>query len=124
MGVRKHEDLVCWQLSMELHERVAAIVAKEPARQDRNYCDQLLRSCSGAAPSIAEGFARYSPTDFKRFLRYALGSLAEAKTHLQQGRQRGLLSVNEYDEILSLARRAASATGKLRASIKGPPDED
>jgi four helix bundle protein len=122
MGVRKHEDLVCWQLSMRLHERVVAIVAKEAVRRDREYCDQLLRSCAGAAPSIAEGFARFLPTDFKRFLRYALGSLAETQTHLQQGRQRGLLSLEDYDEALSLARRAAGATGKLRASIQGPPD--
>ncbi len=107
---------------MQLHERVVAIVAKEPARRDRGFCDQLLRSCAGAAPSIAEGFARFLPTDFKRFLRYALGSLAEAQTHIRQGRQRGLLSIEEFEEALSLARRAAGATGKLRASIQGPPD--
>jgi four helix bundle protein len=122
MGVRRHEDLVCWQLSMQLHERVVAVVAKEPARRDREYCDQLLRACAGAAPSIAEGFARFTPTDFKRFLRYALGSLAEAKTRLQLGRQRGLISIQDYEEALSLARRAAGATGKLRASIPGPQD--
>jgi hypothetical protein len=34
-----------------------------------------------------------------------------------------LLSLEDYDEALSLARRAAGATGKLRASVKGPPDE-
>jgi four helix bundle protein len=123
MGVRRHEDLVCWQLSMQLHERVVAIVAKEPARSDSEFCDQLIRASASPAPNIAEGFARFSSTDFKRFLRYALGSLAEAKTHLQQGRQRGLLSLEDYDHALSLARRAAGATGKLRVRIKGPPDE-
>ena len=124
MGVRRHEDLVCWQLSMQLHECVVAIVAKEPGKSHRDYCDQLLRAVAGAAPAIAEGFARYSATDFKRFLRYALGSLAEARTHLQMGRQRGLLSIQDYEDALSLARRAAGATGKLRASIKGPPETD
>jgi four helix bundle protein len=120
MGVKRHEDLVCWQLSMQLHERVVAIT-EEAFGRHREFCDQLLRACAGAAPNIAEGFARFSASDFKRFLRYALGSLAEAKTHIQLGRQRGLFSIEEYEEMLSLARRAAGATGKLRASITGPP---
>jgi four helix bundle protein len=122
MGVRRHEDLVCWQLSMKLHERAVAIVGKETVRADRGFCDQLLRACGGAAPNIAEGFARYSKADFRRFLRMALGSLAEAKTHIQQGRQRGYLSEEEYEDVLTLARRAAAATARLRASIPGPPN--
>ena len=122
MGVRRHEDLVCWQLAMQLHERVVALAAGEGIRQDRKFRDQLLSSCGGAAPNIAEGFARYSKGEFSRFLRYALASLAEAKTHLQQGRQRGYLSIEEYEEAMSLARRSAAATAKLRRSIPGPPE--
>jgi four helix bundle protein len=121
MGVRRHEDLICWQLSMKLHERVVAIVAKDTVKHDWRFCEQLLDASSSAAPNIAEGFARYSKADFSRFLRIALGSLAETKTHLQQGRQRGYLSIEDYEEALSLARRAAAATSGLRASIPGPP---
>ena len=123
MGVRRHEDLACWQLSMKLHEKVVEILANPRAKADRRFCDQLRDSSGGAAPNIAEGFARYSKADFRRFLRYALASLAEAKTHLQIGRQRGYYSVNDYEEALSLARRAAGATAKLRSSIPGPPDD-
>ena len=123
MGVRRHEDLVCWQLSMKLHEKVVEILASGRGKDDRKFCDQLQDASGGAPPNIAEGFARYSKADFRRFLRYALASLAEAKTHLQIGRQRGYYSVNDYEEALSLARRAAAATAKLRSSIPGPPRE-
>jgi four helix bundle protein len=108
---------------MQLHERVVAIVAKEEVRSDRRFRDQMLNSSGGAAPNIAEGFARYSKPDFRRFLRYALASLAEARTHLQLGRQRGYLSIEEYEEALSLARRAAAATARLRSAIPGPPED-
>jgi len=124
MGVRRHEDLVCWQLAMKLRERVVAIVSNDRVSRDRRFCEQLLAAAGGATPNIAEGFARYSRPEFRRFLRYAIASLTEAKTHVEQGRQRGHLSIDEYEDIMRLARRASAAAVRLRQSIPGPPEED
>jgi four helix bundle protein len=92
MGVRRFQDLVCWQLALRLHERIVAITAKPQVSRDRNFCDQILGSSSGVAPNITEGFVRYLPADFKKFLRIALASVAETQTHLLQGHQRGYVT--------------------------------
>ena len=84
MGVRRYHDLVAWQLCMELHDRIVALTDREPVRRDRKFCSQILDASSNCAPNIAEGFARFVPTEFKQFLRYALASLAETQTRLDQ----------------------------------------
>jgi four helix bundle protein len=123
MGVRRFQDLVCWQLSLQLHERIVALTAKPAVKKDRKFCEQILASSSGAAPNIAEGFIRYTPADFRRFLRYALASLAETQTHLEQGFHRGHVTADELDQAQRLARRATAATARLRRSIPGPPED-
>lgn len=82
MGVRRFEDLVCWQLAQELSREVFAATASGPAATDFRFRDQIRDSAASAARNIAEGFGRFSPADFARFLRYAKGSLAETRHHL------------------------------------------
>lgn len=123
MGVRRFQDLVCWQLSLQLHGRIVAIVARGSVRRDRGFCDQLLRASGAAAPNIAEGFARFSKPEFRRFLRYAIASLSETQTLLEQGRQRGHIVGEELEEVATLACRAAAAATRLHRSIPGPPTD-
>ena len=42
---------------------------------------------------IAEGFLRFTPDEFVRYLRMARGELGELQTHLTVATHRGLLSV-------------------------------
>src|SRR5262249_42600953 len=82
MGVRRVQDLVVWQLSREIERRVFAVTATSPAVGDRDYCLQIRKSSSSAARNIAEGFGRFRPREFARFVRIARGSLEETKDHL------------------------------------------
>ncbi|HEX3701681.1 MAG TPA: four helix bundle protein [Vicinamibacterales bacterium] len=71
MGVRRFEDLIAWQLAYELQQQVFAFTASLPAVRDFKFCDQIRDSSRSAPRNIAEGFGRYYPKAFIRFLRIA-----------------------------------------------------
>ena len=112
-GVKRYEDLVCWQLSYELQQGVFAITETGLVTRDFKFCDQIRESARSATRNIAEGFGRFEPTEFRRFLRIARGSLVETHNHLRDGRDRGYFSNGQHEELVLLANRAAAATTKL-----------
>ena len=69
--------------------------------------------------NIAEGQARKSPGDFRRFLHIALGSLAEVDTQLVLAQEFGYLSkedINVLDEqIQSLRKKLYALMNSLPA---------
>jgi four helix bundle protein len=116
MAVRDFRDLVCWQLSYELKCEMFAFTATGPASRDFKYRDQSRDSSASAPRNIAEGFGRYRPREFARFLEYARASLDETKNHLIDGRDRGYLGLVLCSRLLNLARAAHKATTNLMLS--------
>jgi four helix bundle protein len=92
MGVRDFRELIAWQLSYELKCEVVAFTSTGPASKDFKYRDQIRDSASSAPSNIAEGFGRFRPGDFARFLEIARASLDETRNHLIDGRDRGYLA--------------------------------
>ena len=126
MVAHRFEDLIAWQLSYELQQRVFAFTANGVAARDVKFCDQIRESARSASRNIAEGFGRYYPKEFVRFLRIANGSLNETKCHLRDALDRRYVSADEYERLLRLNLRAIKATARLalylvKARIPGPP---
>ena len=117
MGAKRYEDLVCWQLSNDLKLRIYAITDALPAAKDFRYCDQIRESARSAPSNIAEGFGRFHPADFARFLEIARGSLIETHNHLRDGLDRRYLTAVECRELCALADRASAATTRLRSYL-------
>jgi four helix bundle protein len=109
-GVKRFEDLVCWQLATELEDLVPALLANPKAAADREFCDQIRRATAKIAPQIAEGFARFKPGETAYYLRIAKGSLAEVQTHLSKARRRGYFPDEQQARAEELARRTVGAT--------------
>jgi len=82
MGIRDFRDLVAWQLSYELKCEVFAFTASGPASKDFKYRDQIRDASASAPRNIAEGFGRFRPREFARYLEYARASLMETQNHL------------------------------------------
>ena len=68
--------------------------------------DQLRRSASNAPRAIAEGFGRYLPDDFIRYLRYANGELKETFEGLQDGYDRRCFTRAQILPLQRLSKRA------------------
>ena len=122
MGVRRYQDLFTWQLANSFNESIRRSVAKSPeARKDHKFRGQLLDASRAIAPNIAEGFARYSPAQFRQFLDYALGSLAEAETRFSEGVASGYFSERDAAEVTHYAKRCATALVRLKQSQRSDP---
>ena len=112
-GVRRYEDLDCWRLSHELQQEVFAKTATGKVVSDGKFCDQIRESSRSATRNIAEGFGRYSPPEFRRFLRIARGSLLETHSHLTDGLDRKYFDAETHERLSRLALRAVKAVSAL-----------
>ena len=113
MGVRRFEDLIAWQLAFELQREVFAFTAIGVVWRDVKYREQSRDSSASATRNTAEGFGRFRPTEFARFLEIAHGSLDETKHHLHDGHARGYLVASEHDRLVKLTIRALAANTRL-----------
>lgn len=84
-GVKHFSELVAWQLARELRKAVYKLLARPAVRHDFDFVQQLRSSARGPARNIAEGFGRFRPRDFSRFLTIASASLDETENHLEDG---------------------------------------
>jgi four helix bundle protein len=109
---------VCWQLANELKLEVYAFTSTPAAARDFRYCNQIRDSARGAPRTIAEGFGRYRPADFARYLEFARASLVETHNHLLDGLDLGYLTAPDCAAMCRLADRAAGATTKLLLYLK------
>jgi four helix bundle protein len=113
MAARRYQDLDCWQLSNELKRRVYTFIALRPASLDLKFCNQIRDSARGAPRTIAEGFGRFRPTEFARYLEFARSSLMETQNHLGDALDCAYINAIEHDALFELADRAIGATTKL-----------
>ena len=116
-AARHYRDLIAWQLAELFATEVQRLVRDSAgARDDFRFRDQLLGAAESVSSNVAEGFLRFSPGDFGRFLTYALGSLAEAETRLEHGVRRDYFSSTGTDAARLLARRTLTAIVRLKQS--------
>lgn len=113
MVARCIEDLIAWQLAFELEREVFAFTAKGAVWRDIRYREQIRDSSASAARNTAEGFGRFRPTEFARYLEIAHGSLDETKSHLHDGLSRGYLQPQDHARLMRLAIRALAANARL-----------
>ncbi|MEX0913289.1 MAG: four helix bundle protein [Candidatus Paceibacterota bacterium] len=75
-----YKDLNVWILAMALVIKIYDATKKFPQEERYGLIDQMRRSSVSIPSNIAEGHARRTPKDFTKFLRIALGSVAELET--------------------------------------------
>jgi four helix bundle protein len=117
-GVHRHEDLVAWQLASRLSDRIHALLERLPSSKDRTFCEELLEASEAVAANIAEGFDRFTPRQFRYFLQIAKGSLGETTSRIRNGYTRHYWTIDEFNELLLLARRTRGAVVGLIASAE------
>jgi four helix bundle protein len=113
---KRHLDLKSWQACRELFRCIYAIVRRWEL-QDRSLLGtQLTRAALSAVTNVAEGCAKPSRREFRRFLGMALGSLSEISALLLSARDVGVLSSENWGEIEALRDHANRLTyGLFRA---------
>jgi four helix bundle protein len=78
--IKRYNDLLIWQHSMELAKKVYAVTSHFPKEELYGLTSQMRRASVSVAANIAEGHARNTTGEFRQFLGIARGSLAELET--------------------------------------------
>ena len=115
-GAKRFQELLAWQRCRQLSDVIYEITETGPAARNRAFQDQIRDAAQGAAPLIAEGFVRYLPADFARYLRMARAEIAEVQSNLEEARDKKYFSDEQQIRVSTVARRAMYLTTRLLVS--------
>ncbi len=120
MGVASFEDLRAWQTARAFTLAVYRLCDAGSLAKDFKLRDQLRESAASAVSHVAEGFGRFNPADFARFLGMGKASLIEAQNHLQDAVDRGHITDEVRIEHYSLAKAALRDVVSLLEYLQSP----
>jgi four helix bundle protein len=105
LPAKRFDELISWQRMHELDVEVTKIAERLPIARDFKFSDQITDAANSAARNVAEGFARFYPDEFARFLDFSRGSATEVRTCLRKAHPAGYVSEQESHRLDLLARR-------------------
>ena len=119
-GARRVEELLVWQRTHELNIQVWKVTNTGSASRDFRFRDQVRDAADSSERNVAEGFGRFNPAEFARFLDISRASLLEVKSHLRKGFIVGYLKEDEYRQLDQLATRAIQAVARFQRYLRSP----
>jgi four helix bundle protein len=99
MALMHYKELVAWQKSMELVERVYRATQCFPRDEIYKLTNELRRAAVSIPSNIAEGQGRGTSAEFDRFLRIADGSRQEVETQLMIAERLGKSTRDCYSRL-------------------------
>ena len=112
-AARNIRELVAWQLANEQDTVIFALIQAGPCTRDLTFCDQIRDSAGAVAPLIAEGFVRFTPGEFAKYLRWAKAEIAETQTQLVKAEQRRYFTEEQLLRAWRISKRTMAATSRL-----------
>ena len=119
-GVRRFTQLRAWQACTAYKKAVYAICEDGALSQDWKRRSQLEDSVAGPPGHLAEGFGRFSPADFARFVVIARSSLMESQNHLIDLVDKKYIEDATHEELDALAQAALQEVTGLMEYLQSP----
>jgi len=94
----KFEGLIIWQKAMDFGENINKLSNEFPKKEIYNLSSQILRAADSIALNISEGSIGQSNAEYKKFMGYAIRSLAEVVTCLHKAKRREYISDEEFNK--------------------------
>ena len=117
-GWKSVEEIVAYQLSVKLRDRILALADAGIIPQDWKYRDQVTSAARSVAANISEGFHLYKHGRFSYHVDVALGSLGELKPHLLEANTRGFLTTTEFNALSEMREETWRTTLGLQRHLK------
>lgn len=114
----KFEKLIIWQKAMDFGEDINEIVNDFPKKELYNLSSQILRAVDSVALNISEGAIEQSTPEFKRFLNYAIRSIAEVITCLYKAKRRNYISEEKFRILYEKAFEIMNMTLAFKSQLK------
>jgi|SRR5687767_12147588 len=113
----KFEKLVIWQLAMDYGEDINLLSSKFPEAEVFNLTSQSKRAADSIALNIAEGSIGQSNPEQRKFVGYAIRSLAEVITCLYKAKRRNYISQSEFDKYYDDGSKLMAKMNSFRNNI-------
>ncbi len=97
--MRPHQKLDLWKKSIDLAVSIYRQTEAFPKEEKFGLTQQLRRAAVSVASNVAEGAARSSSNEFRKFLSYSQGSASEISTQLMIASRLNYLSQNDLDRL-------------------------
>jgi len=116
--MRNFKELDIWITGMEIAKSVYGLSSQLPNHEKFGLTSQITRAAVSIPSNIAEGCAKSSEKDFKRFLEIALGSAFELETQLLVILDLDLVEKKKLKELLTLVQMEQKKLGGFISSVK------
>jgi len=116
----RYEDFEAWKLAHALNMKVFEMTARPPAVNDFKFRDNIRDAADSAERNFPEGFGRFGPKEFARFLDHSKASLLETKNELRVGLRRGYFSEADVEDAQRLIDRTLGALSGLQRYLRSP----
>ncbi len=120
MSFHSLEEIRAWRCVRRFKLALYRLVADEPLCRDFDLRDQLRSAAASAESNISEGFGRFDPADFARFVKIARGSLMECRTRLMDAVDRGHIAADVRREHEVMLEEALREIGGLLDYLQSP----
>ncbi len=97
--VRRFEDLLVWQMGIELVKRIYVLTMSGKLNRDSGLRDQVRRASVSILTNIAEGFERRSRKEYLNYLNIAKGSAGEVRSLLRVAFEIGYIDGGAHEEL-------------------------
>jgi four helix bundle protein len=116
----RFEDLLVWQLLFKLSVEIWKITDRPPANRDFKFTNQIRDASDSAQRNVSEGFGRYHPLEFARFLDIVRASANETRALLLKARAVGYVTEAEFNRLHSLTVRGLQALARFQRYLRSP----
>ena len=99
--MKTHRDLKVWGNSINLVTQVYQITNNFPKEELFGITSQIRRAAVSIPSNIAEGAARTSRKEFRKFLSIALGSASELETQFIISKNLNYLNPDSAESLMS-----------------------
>jgi four helix bundle protein len=100
--LKDYKELEVWQKAMDLAEHAYKQTRLFPSEERYGLTSQIRRSAASIPANIAEGWGRFTTSDYVHFLVIARGSLLELETHMLLSHRLGFLAEHDLADVQRL----------------------
>lgn len=118
MTVKRYNDLIAWQKSMDLVEQIYRLTKSFPKEELYGLSSQLRRAAISVPSNIAEGHCRNGRREFVHHLSIGLGSLGELETQVMIAKRLGYADEAESSKLLAMAEETGRIVVGLMHSLE------
>lgn len=115
----KFEKLEIWNLAIEFADEVHLMTRKFPKEELFSLTSQFKRAADSISLNISEDSIGQTYAQQRKFMGYAIRSLAECMTCLHLTQRRGYISAGDFTTFYKRAETLFAKMNKFKSRLRG-----